>query len=92
MSRSIESVAVIGAGTMGAGIAAASASAGCRVLILDTNPETVEAALQQVDDEARHLVTTGTVDADRECRGSPNESGYGAGRLAYPTRAATRAT
>ncbi|MAK24795.1 MAG: hypothetical protein CL414_06195 [Acidimicrobiaceae bacterium] len=64
MSRSIESVAVIGAGTMGAGIAAASASAGCRVLILDTNPETVEAALQQVDDEARHLVTTGTVDAD----------------------------
>ena len=46
MSRSIESVAVIGAGTMGAGIAAASASAGCRVLILDTNPETVDAALQ----------------------------------------------
>ncbi len=64
MSRSIESVAVIGAGTMGAGIAAASASAGCRVLILDTNPETVDTALQQVDDEARHLVTTGTVEAD----------------------------
>ena len=33
-------------------------------MILDTNPETVDAALQQVDDEARHLVTTGTVEAD----------------------------
>ncbi len=66
MTRSIESVAVIGAGTMGAGIAAASAAAGCRVLILDMNTETVEAALQQVDEENRHLVTTGLVDTDLE--------------------------
>ena len=36
---------------MGAGIAAAKRVSGCRVLILDTNPETVDAALQQVDDE-----------------------------------------
>ena len=64
MTRSIQSVAVIGAGTMGAGIAAASAAAGCRVLILDMNIETAEAALQQVDEDARHLVTAGTVDAD----------------------------
>ncbi len=64
MVRSIESVAVIGAGTMGAGIAAASAAAGCRVLILDMNTDTVEAALQQVDEGDRHLVTTGLVDAD----------------------------
>ena len=49
---------------MGAGIAAASAAAGCRVLILDMNIETAEAALQQVDEDARHLVTAGTVDAD----------------------------
>ena len=66
MNRSIESVAVIGAGTMGAGIAAASAAAGCRVLILDMNQETVEAALQQVDEENRHLVTAGLVDTDLE--------------------------
>ena len=66
MTRSIESVAVIGAGTMGAGIAAASAAAGCRVLILDMNQETVEAALQQVDEENRHLVTAGLVDTDLE--------------------------
>jgi 3-hydroxyacyl-CoA dehydrogenase len=51
---------------MGAGIAAASAAAGCQVLILDMNIETAEAALQQVDEDARHLVTAGTVDADLE--------------------------
>ena len=64
MSRTIESVAIIGAGTMGAGIAAASAAAGCRVLILDTDAASVEAALEQVDVEFRHLVTTGLVDSD----------------------------
>ena len=66
MSRSIESVAVIGAGTMGAGIAAASAAAGCRVLLLDINTEVLEVALQQIDQDAQHLVTTGTIDADLE--------------------------
>ena len=33
MGRQIESVAVLGCGTMGSGIAAASAAAGCRVLM-----------------------------------------------------------
>ena len=66
MSRSIESVAVVGAGTMGAGIAAASAAAGCRVLLLDMNADAVEAALQQIDQDAQHLVTTGTVETDLE--------------------------
>ena len=64
MSRSIESVAVIGAGTMGSGIAAASAAAGCSVLLLDVSKEAAEAALEHVDEKAKHLVTTGTVDAD----------------------------
>ncbi|MED6304254.1 MAG: 3-hydroxyacyl-CoA dehydrogenase family protein [Actinomycetota bacterium] len=64
MSRSIESVAVIGAGTMGSGIAAASAAAGCSVLLLDVSKEAAEAALEHVDENAQHLVTTGTVDAD----------------------------
>ena len=66
MSRSIESVAVIGAGTMGAGIAAASAAAGCRVLLLDINTEVLEGALEQTDQDAQHLVTPGTIDADLE--------------------------
>jgi 3-hydroxyacyl-CoA dehydrogenase len=62
MSRQIESVAVIGCGTMGAGIAAASAAAGCRVLMLDVTTEAVERGLQAVDEGDRHLVTTGTLD------------------------------
>ena len=64
MSRSIESVAVIGAGTMGSAIAAASAAAGCSVLLLHVSKEAAEAALEHVDENAKHLVTTGTVDAD----------------------------
>lgn len=64
MTRSIESVAVIGCGTMGAGIAAASAAAGCRVLMLDLTTEAVERAMAGVDEEHRHLVTTGTIADD----------------------------
>ncbi len=62
MSRLIESVAVLGCGTMGSGIAAASAAAGCRVLMLDVTPEAVERGLQAVDEADRHLVETGTFD------------------------------
>ena len=64
MSRQIESVAVLGCGTMGSGIAAASAAAGCRVLMLDMNVEAVERGLQAVDEGDRHLVDIGTFDAD----------------------------
>ena len=64
MSRQIESVAVLGCGTMGSGIAAASAAAGCRVLMLDMTTEAVERGLTAVDEGNRHLVTTGTFDDD----------------------------
>ena len=64
MSRQIESVAVIGCGTMGSGIAAASAAAGCKVLMLDVSSEAVERGLGAVAEEHRGLVTTGTIDAD----------------------------
>ncbi|MDG2111116.1 MAG: 3-hydroxyacyl-CoA dehydrogenase family protein [Actinomycetota bacterium] len=66
MTRSIESVAVIGTGTMGSGIAAASAAAGCRVLMLDLTEVAVERALGQIENEDRHLVTTGTIEEDLE--------------------------
>lgn len=49
---------------MGSGIAAASAAAGCRVLMLDLTPEAVERGLAAVDAEHVHLVDTGTLDAD----------------------------
>jgi len=49
---------------MGAGIAAASAAAGCRVLMLDISTEAVERGLASVEEGDRHLVETGTFDAD----------------------------
>ncbi len=60
MTRTIESVAVLGCGTMGSGIAAASAAAGCRVLMLDVTAEAVDRGLEAVDEGVRHLVDTGT--------------------------------
>jgi len=45
MSDPIKSVAVLGAGTMGSGIAAASTEAGCRVLLLDVTRERAEKAI-----------------------------------------------
>lgn len=60
--RTIESVAVLGCGTMGAGIAAITAAAGCRVLMLDMTDEAAEKGAAIVEDEHRHLVETGTFD------------------------------
>ena len=60
MSRQINAVAVLGCGTMGSGIAAASAAAGCRVLMLDITLEAAERGLQAVDEADRHLVEVGT--------------------------------
>jgi len=45
MDRRIDQVAVIGAGTMGSGIAARCADAGCPVLLLDTSRELAEKAI-----------------------------------------------
>ena len=70
MSRSIESVAVLGCGTMGSGIAAASAAAGCRVLMLDVTDEAVQRGLTAVDEADRHLVETGTFANDLDAIGA----------------------
>ena len=48
---------------MGAGIAAVSAKAGCRVLLLDADPEAAQRALDGVEADFRDLVSIGTVDA-----------------------------
>ena len=48
MTRKIDSVAVLGGGTMGAGIAGACAEAGCRVLLLDVTNEAAEKALDRI--------------------------------------------
>jgi len=49
---------------MGSGIAAASAAAGCRVLILDVTAEAANKALGAVGEEHRHLVETGVFETD----------------------------
>lgn len=48
MTRKIDSVAVLGGGTMGSGIAGACAEAGCRVLLLDVSYEAAQKALDRI--------------------------------------------
>ena len=71
MTRKIDSVAVIGGGAMGAGIAGKCADAGCRVLLLDLDEATVARALERVvsgrsaaieKPESAALIETGTFD------------------------------
>ncbi len=73
MSRKIESVAVLGAGTMGTGIAAVCATEGIRVLMLDVTAAAAALALEKVktarppmldDVAAADLITTGSLADD----------------------------
>ena len=73
MTVAIHSVAVIGGGTMGSGIAALAASVGCEVLLLDVDQAAVARGLQRAlataatPDEAALLksrIATGTIDGD----------------------------
>ncbi len=73
MSDSIESIAVLGAGTMGSGIAAASAQAGCKVLLLDVTRDRAEKAIDMMtegrapalsDPASKALITAGSLDDD----------------------------
>jgi len=73
MSREIESVAVLGAGTMGVGIAAACAQAGSSVVLLDLTRESADQAVARmtegrapmIDDPSKlALITTGSLDSD----------------------------
>jgi len=73
MSRKIESVAVLGGGTMGTGIAGACAQAGHRVLLLDVDMATAEAAKDRIlngrppsleDPGKASLITLGSLEDD----------------------------
>jgi 3-hydroxyacyl-CoA dehydrogenase len=60
----IESVAVLGAGTMGSGIAALCAAAGCRVTLLDVTREAAEQAIgRMVEGRAPMLDDPGVVES-----------------------------
>lgn len=56
MSPTINVVAVLGAGTMGAGIAQVAASCGCRVLLQDVSLERAQAGLARISDALAGLV------------------------------------
>lgn len=75
MTREINSVAVLGGGTMGAGIAGICAQMGCRVLLLDIDMPTAEASLDRIingrppaldDADKASLITLGTLADDLE--------------------------
>ena len=71
MTREIDSVAVIGGGTMGSGIAGKCADAGCRVLLLDLDESAVAKAMARIvggrfpaidDPESARRIETATFD------------------------------
>lgn len=75
MARTITSVAVLGAGTMGIGIAGLCADRGCKVLLLDLTKDAADKGLDRItngrppaiDDAAKAAnITTGTFDDDME--------------------------
>jgi 3-hydroxybutyryl-CoA dehydrogenase len=60
----IRRVAVLGAGTMGNGIAQVSAMAGCEVRLLDADPVQLQRALQRIGETLDRGVARGKVSAD----------------------------
>lgn len=62
-----QTIAVIGAGTMGAGIAQVAASHGCTVRLIDINPEVLQRGLDGIKKNLDRLVEKGKLSlADRE--------------------------
>lgn len=66
MTNQISSVAVIGGGTMGSGIAAASAAAGHPVLVLEHTPEALDQARERVLAAAKDDAERGAIAAVAE--------------------------
>lgn len=61
-SAPIESVAIIGAGTMGRGIAQVCAQAGFKVLLYDIDPQLAEAAIHSIEKDLSALFEKGKID------------------------------
>ncbi len=62
--RAVKSAAVIGAGTMGGGIAMSFADAGTPVKILEATPEALERGMQRIRDNYATSVKRGSLDAE----------------------------
>ena len=66
--RPITSAGVVGAGTMGGGIAIAFANAGIPVTVLDVTPEALAHGLKVVDSTFESMVKRGRIDAAEKAR------------------------
>ncbi|KAA3622662.1 MAG: 3-hydroxybutyryl-CoA dehydrogenase [Flavobacterium sp.] len=64
----IETVGIIGSGTMGSGIAQVAATAGCRVCIYDANPDALRKAEDSLEKILNRLIEKGRIDADEKAR------------------------
>ncbi|MCG1002743.1 MULTISPECIES: 3-hydroxyacyl-CoA dehydrogenase family protein [Halobacterium] len=62
--RDIDTVGVVGAGTMGAGIAQVAATAGYDVVMRDIETEYVEAGFERIEDSLDRFVGKDKIDAD----------------------------
>jgi 3-hydroxyacyl-CoA dehydrogenase len=78
-ARKIEQAGVVGAGTMGGGIAIAFANAGVPVTLLDANEEGLARGLKVVESTFDSMVKRGRIDAAEKAR----RMGFIKGTLAY---------
>jgi 3-hydroxyacyl-CoA dehydrogenase len=79
-ARKIARAGVVGAGTMGGGIAIAFANAGVPVTLLDANEEGLARGLKVVDSTFESMVKRGRIDAAEKAR----RMGFIKGSLSYP--------
>lgn len=64
----IKNVGIIGAGTMGSGIAQVAATAGCKVTLFDLNQEALDKAKTALEKILNRLIEKGRIDADEKDR------------------------
>mgnify|MGYP003733558787 FL=1 len=62
----IKSILIIGAGTMGSGIAQCIAEHGMRVFILDSNPEIVKRAVSKISERLQRTVDSGEITSEHK--------------------------
>lgn len=64
----IKKVGIIGAGTMGSGIAQVAATAGCHVKLFDLNQEALDAAKASLEKILTRLIEKGRIDSEEKTR------------------------
>lgn len=68
MGIQIQNVGVIGAGTMGSGIAQVAATAGCSVKLFDVHQPALDKAEAKLEKILNRLIEKGRIDSEEKCR------------------------